>query len=497
MDVSRGIIQVLGNYRLIAEIGSGGSGKVYQGQHIILTERIVAIKLLHSHLDSYEERERFVEEARILERLKHLHILHIYDAGIHEGFPYLVAEYAPGGSLRRRLKSYLPNPMPVEEALNILAQIGQGLHYAHRQNVIHRDLKPENILFNVQGQALLADFGIATTLSTESIKQVTAIGTPSYMAPEQFQGSVSKESDQYALGCIAYELFTGRPPFTAPDFFTMGFDHMNKNPIAPTQINPQLPSHIEQAILKAMAKQRADRYADIKAFILALHAPADTDSQLSLPTVSNTFISIAPECSIMYVPPAAPLHEDIPDYAQPIIANSTITPLPSHPEPGILPLLPRESATPLPSPGPISLSNPWAPTESRSPESALPPATRHMTISGLSLGKGRFINRKWLLIVITLLLIVLSMSSLFSFAFSPDPSPHDSEIRTEVPTHLPAHRPTHSPVPSTAPTPKPTAKSIHVPAAIPTPAPTRAVIPTPCHPNPRCHPGSHRNCPCH
>src|SRR6266550_8718608 len=167
----------LGNYRITDEIGSGSFGNVFQGQHTILTERTVAIKQLHSHLGSPEERDQFLEEARLLERLKHPHILYIFDAGIHEGFPYLVAEYAPGGSLRDHLNKYAPNSLPIEEALTILSQIGQALHYAHQQNVIHRDLKPANILFNTKGDALLADFGIATMLSTASVKQIDATGT--------------------------------------------------------------------------------------------------------------------------------------------------------------------------------------------------------------------------------------------------------------------------------------------------------------------------------
>src|ERR1051326_3055914 len=271
----------LGNYRITAEIGSGGFGNVYQGQHTILTERSVAIKQLHGHLASPKEREQFLEEARLLERLKHPHILHIFDVGIHDGFPYLVAEYAPNGSLRDRLNKSTSNPLSMEEALAILSQVGQALHYAHQHNVIHRDLKPANILFNAKGEALLADFGIATTLSTTSITHAAIIGTPPYMAPEQFQGSVSKESDQYSLGCIAYELFTGKVPFTANDFFAMGFEHMTKAPIPPTQLNPYLPVHIERAILKALAKQRVDRHANVNAFIEALHKPDNQQPLMS------------------------------------------------------------------------------------------------------------------------------------------------------------------------------------------------------------------------
>ncbi len=273
----------LGNYRITGELGSGSFGYVYSAEHTILTERTVAIKLLHSHLANSEERERFLQEARLLERLKYPHILHVIDVGIHSGFPYLVTEYAPSGSLRNLIQRYRPDPVPVHEALRVLTQVGQALSYAHQQNIIHRDLKPENILFNLQGEALLADFGIATTLSTSSIKNVTITGTPSYMAPEQFESSVSRESDQYALGCIAYELFTGRPPFVADNFFSMGLDHLTKEPAAPSRYNSQIPMHIEQAILKAMSKQRHARYADIQAFINALYQPGNAEQ--SLPTV--------------------------------------------------------------------------------------------------------------------------------------------------------------------------------------------------------------------
>ncbi len=271
-----------GNYHVTAEIGSGGFGKVYQGTHAILTERTVSIKLLHAHLGELEERERFLQEARILERLKHPNILHIFDVGIHEGFPYIVAEYAPHGSLRNLIKEYAPRPVPTDIALNVLTQIGHALSYAHQQNIIHRDLKPENILFNVEREALLADFGIATTLSTTSIKYVNVVGTPAYMAPEQFQSTISKESDQYGLACIAYELFTGKLPFDATDFFSIGFQHMNKSPLPPTQLNPNLPIHIEHAILKAMAKQRHDRHVDINAFITALHTPVNAQATTNL-----------------------------------------------------------------------------------------------------------------------------------------------------------------------------------------------------------------------
>lgn len=278
--------KVFGSYRIIRKIGSGGFGNVYLAEHTILEERLVAIKQMHTHLASKEERTNFLEEARLLEKLQHPCIMHFLDVGIHEGFPYMVAEYAPQGSLRDRLRKQAPRPLSLEDTLVILSQVGEGLEFAHKQHIIHRDLKPENILFNARGDALLADFGVATTLSTASFKYVTVVGTPTYMAPEQFQNAVSKESDQYSLGCIAYELLTGRPPFTANDFFAMGFQHMSKAPIPPRQLNPLLPKYIEWAVLKAMAKQRTDRHSDIRAFIAALHTPLDPQL-LVLPAVSD------------------------------------------------------------------------------------------------------------------------------------------------------------------------------------------------------------------
>lgn len=262
----------IGNYRIVEELASGSFGRVYKGVHIYLTKRVVAIKVLHrTYLGSQKERDNFLQEAQLLEMLKHPHILPIHDVGIDDGIPYFVVEYAPNGSLRDRLQEHHPHPLPVDEALIILTQVGQGLSHAHQQNIIHRDLKPENILFNARGDALLADFGIAVVLSTPRTSPVNIIGTPLYMAPEQFNGMVSKRSDQYALACIAYEMVTGRNPFAASSAVSMALKHMTETPPAPTRFNTYLPIPVEQAILKALSKERADRYADVAAFIAALH----------------------------------------------------------------------------------------------------------------------------------------------------------------------------------------------------------------------------------
>ena len=242
----------IGNYRITAEIASGTFGSVYIAKHLVFDdEPPVAVKLLHTHLGSGKERERFLQEARFLRKLKHPHILPLLDAGLYEGFLFFIVEYASNGTLHDHIRRQLSQPLHIGEALAILSQIAQALQYAHNQNVVHRDLKPANILFNTKGEAILADFGIAVVL--EQTKRVGDAGTPAYMAPEQFQGEVSKKSDQYSLGCIAYELLTGQRPFEAPNNYAMGYKHVHEQPIPPTQLNPNLPEYIEQALLKAMA----------------------------------------------------------------------------------------------------------------------------------------------------------------------------------------------------------------------------------------------------
>ena len=154
----------IGNYRVIEEIGGGTYGLVYRAEHIYLGHT-VAVKLLHSYLDSQGEHEQFLQEAKFLVNLKHPYILSFYDFGIYEGFPYLIIEYAPNGSLKDLIKSCVLHPLPVKKSLSILTQVGHALVYTHQQNIVHRDLKPENILFNTKGEALLADFGIATVVA--------------------------------------------------------------------------------------------------------------------------------------------------------------------------------------------------------------------------------------------------------------------------------------------------------------------------------------------
>jgi serine/threonine protein kinase len=264
MDADNYIDQEIGNYRLVEKLDCGSFGCVYRAEHLHLKKHMVAIKLLHAHLASHQKSDEFLQEAQFLYDLSHPHILPVLDVGIYEKkIPYLVVEYCPNGSLKQYLQRQHPGPLSVEEAVSILTKIGQALHHAHQHNIVHRDLKPANILFNAKGEVMLTDFGIAVLL--EGTTFINPGGTPAYMAPEQFQGIVSKKSDQFALGCIAYELVTGQRPF---------LQSRTDPPIPPSALNPLVPSHIEQAILKALAKRHTDRHEDVVTFVNALEKTA-------------------------------------------------------------------------------------------------------------------------------------------------------------------------------------------------------------------------------
>ena len=264
----------VGNYLIQRSLGEGEFSRVYLARDANYNDRPpVAIKLFASKVSlPQEEKERFfksfLEEAQILKRLNHEYILGFYEANLHNDTPYLVVEYAPHGSLRKRIDQYKPTLLPLQEAMTILQQIGAALHYAHQKQVIHRDLKPENILFNARNDALLADFGIA---SKQDITQFITkpIAMRYYMSPEELQGKTFMESDQYALGIIAYELFTGHIPFTR-------YDAIEKEEPKPLrEYNPQLPDYIESTVLQAIEKQRSKRHENVSLFIARLRGPQE------------------------------------------------------------------------------------------------------------------------------------------------------------------------------------------------------------------------------
>lgn len=182
----------IGNYRIVDFIGRGTFGIVYRAEQVYLGTS-AAMKFMHTGLNMPGQQELFYQEARTLAALEHRNIVRLLDFGIEEGNPYLISEYAPGGSLRAYLQQQASQPLALRSALSILAQVGRALSYVHSRGIIHCDLKPENILFGEKGRVLLADFGIARVkqvtgaASTGHVGSAMGLGTLAYMAPEQFQ----------------------------------------------------------------------------------------------------------------------------------------------------------------------------------------------------------------------------------------------------------------------------------------------------------------------
>jgi tRNA A-37 threonylcarbamoyl transferase component Bud32 len=260
----------LGRYHVVEQLGEGGMATVFKAYDSSL-ERFVAIKVIRTEIVMDQEfLKRFQREARALAQLDHPYILKVLDYGEQDGMPYLVMPFAPGGTLKERMGS----PWPYQEAARLLAPVARALECAHQLSIIHRDVKPANILFTPSGSPILSDFGIAKMLDIGESMQLTGtgmgIGTPDYMAPEQWLGKVDARTDIYALGVVFYEMVTGRRPYTADTPAAVMLKHMQDPLPRPRSINANLPDEVEQVIFKALAKQPEDRYQDMGAFAAAL-----------------------------------------------------------------------------------------------------------------------------------------------------------------------------------------------------------------------------------
>ncbi|MFZ5903220.1 MAG: SUMF1/EgtB/PvdO family nonheme iron enzyme [Chloroflexota bacterium] len=260
---------------MLEQLGEGGMATVYKAYDTRL-ETDVAVKVIRTEniLPSVLERtlKRFEREAKALARLTHPNIVKVTDFGEHEGRPYLVMVYLPGGTLKQRLGK----PIPWQEAIRLLLPIARALDFAHRQNMIHRDVKPSNILITADGEPMLTDFGIAKILDLEETQDLTGtgigIGTPEYMAPEQWTGKASHLSDQYALGVVFYEMLTGRKPYTADTPAAILLKQATEPLPRPGQFAHDLPEKVEKLLLKALAENPSDRYASMGEFAATLES---------------------------------------------------------------------------------------------------------------------------------------------------------------------------------------------------------------------------------
>ena len=263
--------QMLGNYRIINQVGQGGMATVYKAYQPSM-DRHVAVKVLPSQLaESKEFVARFQQEARTIARLEHPHILPVFDYGESDGTAYFVMRYLEAGTLKERMVA--GRPLPLDEIDRLFTQLTDALSYAHSHGVIHRDLKPANALVDSNGNLFLTDFGIAKLLESASprLTQTDAImGTPAYISPEQAQAqTVDQRSDIYSLGIILYEMVTGRVPFTADTPLAIILKHISDPMPLPSLLKPDIPAAIERVILKALAKEPEDRFATAAEFLSA------------------------------------------------------------------------------------------------------------------------------------------------------------------------------------------------------------------------------------
>lgn len=298
------------NFVVQERIGRGGMATVYRA-HQPSVNRSVALKIitLDSSLgEDNEFRRRFEQEANVIASLEHIHILPIYDYGIiNNEVAYLAMRLLRGGSLTDLLRA---GPLNLDRAGDVFTQVARGLAYAHSKGVIHRDLKPSNILLDDTGNAYLTDFGLAKLIenSLELTKSGNIVGTPVYMSPEQLRGeSVDYRCDIYSLGVILYHMLVGHPPFESSDtnMVSVIYQHLEKNPTPPSELNPDIPLAVELVVMTALQKNPQDRYISADAMADALNTALGRrlTSTASYPAVQPDSISSTPTISTPKVQP--------------------------------------------------------------------------------------------------------------------------------------------------------------------------------------------------
>jgi len=260
----------VGPYRIIEQLGQGGMATVYKAYHAGL-DRYVALKVLHSDLnDDPNFAARFQREARLVAKLEHAHIVPVHDFAEHNKYPYLVMKFIEGETLKARLGR---GPLAAEEINRVVDSVGSSLAYAHQNGILHRDIKPSNVLIATDGNLYLADFGLAriaqageSTLSTDAV-----LGTPQYISPEQATGKkeLDEGTDIYSFGVMLYEMVVGQVPFSADTPLAIIYDHIHSPLPLPRLVNPAVPESVERVLLKALAKERVDRYATVSELVEA------------------------------------------------------------------------------------------------------------------------------------------------------------------------------------------------------------------------------------
>lgn len=323
----------LGKYEIIERLGRGGMAEVYRAYHVSL-DRYVAIKILHTFLaDAPEFKTRFEKEAQSVAKLKHNHIVQVYDfdyEGVDDGY-YMVMELVNGPTLKERLAELNAKGarLPLGEVLRIMYEAASALAYAHSQNMIHRDVKPANLMLENGKRVVLTDFGIAKILTGQQYTTTGGmVGTPAYMSPEQGMGETGDErSDIYSLGVILYEMLTGRLPYEAETPVAMILQHVNSPVPSALEINPTLPPEIDHILVRMLSKYPVQRYQTMQDFI----------SDLKRLRSGQLVFSVASEPPILQTQPLPPRSVDTIKFAAPEkppledVETVVVTPLPEAP----------------------------------------------------------------------------------------------------------------------------------------------------------------------
>ena len=290
-----------GRYRIIDRIGSGGMSVVYRAQDLSLG-RTVAVKVLHENLTDDEGfLRRFQREAHAAANLSHPNVVTVHDIGQDNNRHFIVMEFVDGRTLKQliKLQNQQGRPLSIEQSLDLAIQICAGIGYAHRANLVHCDVKSQNILVTRDDRVKVADFGIARAVSeaTQHTIDTQIWGTPHYFSPEQAAGlGATPASDVYAIGVVLFEMLTGRLPFLAETHTALALKHMHEPPPRASEINPLIPSQLDQILFKVLSKEPAARYR--------------TGDQL------GRILSAYRESSLQVTGPVSLLDVDIPPYEQ-------------------------------------------------------------------------------------------------------------------------------------------------------------------------------------
>ncbi|GAB4544442.1 MAG: hypothetical protein OHK0023_01240 [Anaerolineae bacterium] len=443
MDDLRG--QILGKYRIISVLGKGGMATVYRAKQEDLN-REIALKVIQPNLsDSEEFLQRFQREARMVAQLDHPNIVTIYETGQSDTYLYIAMRLLQGGSLAERIRQ---KALRLDEILHIATQIGSALDYAHRRSIMHRDLKPLNVLFDSIGNAVLTDFGLARSTNSQTMltQSGVAMGTPFYMAPEQWRGTqIDARADIYAFGVMLYEMLTGKLPFEGDTPSGLMFKHLTEAPAPIYTYRAEYPRAMNTVIQRALAKEPYDRYQSAADLVRDLQDAAASTDLKSVSAAREETLMVDMEATAVEVPaaPPRPLGQRVDtDALEPTFA----------------------------APRPLG---PSAETAAEAP-----------TLTARTRPRGTVLGLGALGIVALLVLLVAVISSTNAVLSEADTTgtavalassftPTSTPTFTETATHTPSHTPTATNTPTPTATLTETATFTETPTHTPTNTPTR------------------------